>query len=120
MTAVVQPAVTGGGSGGGVPDARNGHGDASGLAPAATATLVSLTGTRKIRGFNVHGETDGLAWIELNGAPLPGLVARFSRVLPAYIVLPNPEPVGLFDTVALKVRNDGSAAGDFEGVFFGE
>lgn len=119
MTAVVQPVSAGGGSGG-VPDARNEHGDAPGLAPAATATLVTIIGDRKIRGFNVHGSTDGLAWVELNDAPLPGLVARFSRVLPAYVVLPNPEPIGMFDSVTLRVRNDSDVSGDFEGVFFGE
>lgn len=123
MTAIVQPVSTGGGGGGGsVAEARNVRGAITGLAPDATQTICSVqAGTRKLRGFVVHGDTDATVWIEVDNAPMLGLVARFSRVLPAYVVLPNPEPYGdPSATVALRVRNEGTVAGDFEGTLLGE
>ncbi|MGV0984977.1 MAG: hypothetical protein ACOYB2_10510 [Limnohabitans sp.] len=122
MTAIVQPVGAVGGGGGTVPNARNERGSVTGLAPTASQTLVAVqTGTRKLRGFNVHGTTDGLAWVEVDGVPLAGIVARFSRVLPAYLVLPNPEGYASPTVmVALKVQNEGSVAGDFEGTLLGE
>jgi hypothetical protein len=120
MTALVGP--IGGGSTGGVASAVNQRGTTSGLAPLATATLVSfVAGTTKLRGFTVFGDTDAEVWVEVDGAPLAGIRARHSRVLPAYIVLPNPEnyssPTAV---VALRVQNTGATAGDFQGTLLGE
>lgn len=119
MPAIVQPAASGGGA---VEPARNDRGSVTGLAPASTHTLVSVVaGTRKLRGFSVHGDTDAVAWVEVDGSPLAGMSARFNRVLPAYIALPNPEAYpASTSTVTLRVRNDGDTAGDFEGTLFGE
>lgn len=123
MTVVLAPAsVTSGAN-----PARNVRGHAAGLAPMATATLVStVVGTRRLRGFSVHGTTDGLAWVEVDGDALDGVVARFTRVLPALLLLPNPEEYPSdAATVELKVRNDSGTAitgvsGDYEGTLFGE
>jgi hypothetical protein len=120
MTAIVQPAAAGGS--GGVANAVNQRGATSGLAPLAIATLVSfVAGTTKLRGFTVYGDTDGEAWVEVDAVPLAGIRARHSRVLPAYLVLPNPElyvsPTAL---VTLRVQNTGATAGVYEGTLLGE
>ena len=120
MTAIVQPASAGGG-GGGVANAQNVRGSITGLAPTATQTLVSTTvGSRKLRGFKVHGTTDGEAWVELDAVPLAGIRERLSRVIPAYVVMPNPEVLSAGATLALRVRNEGVVSGDYEGTLFAE
>lgn len=120
MTAIVVP-VSGSGAGG-VPNAANQRGAVSGLAPLATATLVSfVAGSTKLRGFAVFGDTDAEVWVEVDATPLAGLRARHSRVLPAYMLLPNPEAYASpLAVVSLRVRNVGSVAGDFEGTLMGE
>jgi hypothetical protein len=123
MTVVLSPASVQTGQN----PARNVRGHLSGLAPAATGTLLSqVVGTRRLRGLSVHGTTDGLAWVEVDGEALDGLVARFSRVLPAFLLLPNPEEYpGEGSVVVLKVRNESGDAitgvsGSYEGTLFGE
>lgn len=112
----------GGGGGGSNVDADNRRGAESGLAPSAIATLVTrAAGTSKLRGFVVAGSTDAEAWVEVDGVPLDGIRARHSRVLPAQVVLPNPEAYAdPGATVTLRVQNMGSVAGDFEGTLLGE
>ncbi len=120
MTAIVEP--IGSSTSAGVAPARNMRGSVASVTPAATQTVVSFTaGTRRLRGFSLYGTTDALAWIEVDGSPLEGLVARHSRVLPAYLVLPNPEAYpSASSVVALRVLNEGTTSSDFEGVIFGE
>lgn len=122
MAAVIQPLVAGGGGGGTEAPARNLRGSVSSLPPGSTATVISsVTGDLKLRGFIVIGGTDCEAWVEVDSTPLPGLKARHSRVLGAYLVLPNPESYSSpTSIVALRVRNDGATSDDFEGVLLGE
>jgi hypothetical protein len=120
MTAVMLP-IGGSGGSGAAPYARNNRGNA--LVPGgATVTLVSFTaGTHRLRGFTVEGDTDGFAWIEVDGVPLDGMAARHSRVLDAYRALPNAEAYASpLSVVALKVTNTDSVAHEFAGVVFGE
>lgn len=122
MTAIVMPAFSGGtGGGGSVAVADNERGQVAGLAPSATADLVSsVVGTRRLRGFSVHGSTDAEAWVEIDGVPLSGIRARLSRVLMAYVILPNAEVLLPASTIKLRVQNMGTTAGDFEGTLFAE
>lgn len=119
MTAVMVP--TTGATSGGSALAQNNRGRA--LVPGGnTVTLVSfVAGSTMLRGFHVFGDTDGFAWIEVNGVPLDGLAARHSAVKDAYRVLPNPEVYASPGAiVALKVTNLSSTSADFEGVVLGE
>ena len=119
MTAVMVP--TAGATGGSGALARNNRGHAV-VVGGATSTLVSfVSGTFRLRGFHVYGETDGFAWIEVDSVPLDGLAARHSAVKDAYRILPNPEvyasPTSI---VALMVTNLSAGSADFEGVILGE
>jgi len=121
VTAIVSPIATGGGGGGGTANAQNIRGQTTGLAPAATATLAStVAGSRKLRGLKVHGTVDGEAWIEVDGNELFGTRERISRVMNAYAIFPNPEVVSAGSTIALRVTNTSSVAGDFAGTLFAE
>lgn len=120
MTAVMVPAAGGSGSSG-TALAANERGRAT-VPGGATVTLVSfVAGSRRLRGFHVYGESDGFAWIEVDGIPLDGVAARHSIVKDAYRILPNPEVYsGSGAIVALMVTNLSSVTADFEGVVFGE
>lgn len=120
MTAIVVP--TSGAGAGGTANAVNYHGSTSGLAPLATATLVSfIAGATKLRGFSVFGDNDAEVWVEDNNVPMAGIRARHSVTKPAYLVLPNPEAYSSPTTVVtLKVQNIGGVAGAFEGTLMGE
>lgn len=119
MTAIVQPVA--GGAGGGTANADNVRDSIVGLAPDATQTIVStLVGTKKLRGFAVHGSTDAEVWVELDNVPLPGIKARVSRVLAAVFYLPNPEVLSPTSTLALRVKNTDGVTGDYEGTLFCE
>jgi len=119
MTAIVQPVA--GGSSGGAPNAQNVRGSISGLAPSGIQTIVSVAvGTRKLRGFKVHGSTDGEMWVEVDNVPLEGIKARFSRVNEGYLVMPNPEVIAAGSVIALRVENTGPVSGDYEGTIFAE
>lgn len=111
----------GGSSSGGTALARNNRGRAV-VPGGATVTLVSfVSGTFRLRGFHVYGDTDGFAWIEVDGVPLDGVAARHSIVKDAYRILPNPEVYATgASVVALKVTNLSAGAADFEGVVLGE
>ncbi len=121
MTAIVRAPSTSA-SGSEVP-ARNLRGSAVGLAPQATTTLASGPASGwKLRGFSAFGDNDLVAWVELDGVPVRGIMARGSIVKVAQLYLPNPEAmVGV--TVALKVRNEANlingVSGAFEGTLFG-
>jgi hypothetical protein len=93
-----------------------------GLAPSAIATLVEFTaGVRRLRGFYGYGSTDGLFWIEVDGTPLPGMIARHSRVQDAARILPNAESYASPGSiVSVKVLNEAAIAGDFEVSLLGE
>lgn len=119
---IVRAAGSSGGGGGGSGDttATNVHGNTSGLAPTAVATLCSqpIVGW-KYRGFVAYGDTDGLVWLEVDGTPVPGQTARLSRVKTPKITLPNPEQL-VGTTASLKVMNEGDVSGSFEATMFGE
>lgn len=119
MTAVMVPAA--GATSGGSALARNNHGRAA-VPGGSTVTLVSfVSGTFRLRGFRVSGDTDGFAWIEVDSVPLDGLAARHSIVKDAYVVLPNPEVYSSSSAiVALMVTNLSSGLAEFEGVVLGE
>lgn len=119
MTAVMVPAA--GASSSGNVLAWNNRGRQA-ITPGDTVSLVSFTaGAHRLRGFSVLGENNAVAWIEIDGTPLDGLVAIHSAVKAAYIVLPNAESyASAISTVALRVQNTGDTTGEFEGVVFGE
>lgn len=119
MTAIMVPAA--GSSGGGTQIARNNRGRA--VVPGlTTVTLVSFTsGTHLLRGFHVEGETEGFAWIEVDGVALDGMAAHHSVAKEAYRLLPNPEAYATTTTVvALRITNLTSNTAEFQGVVFGE
>lgn len=123
MVAILQAVSVGGGGGSGSSAARNHRGEALALPANTTATLVSFVASDyKLRGFAVYGNTDCLAWVEVDGDPLEGVIARGSAAKVAQLILPNPEtyasPTAI---VALKVRNENpSNSADFEGTLLGE
>lgn len=103
--------------------ARNDHGSVTALTPGGTADLVSIVAdTKKLRGFFVSGDgSDAVAWVEVDGTPLPGVRAYMNVAKHARVVLPSAEPYASeFSVVVLRVRNTGGAAADFEGVLLGE
>ncbi len=123
MVAVLQAISTTSGSGG-TASAKNQRGQALSLPANAMATLVSFTASDfKLRGFVVYGTTDHVAWVEVDGNPLDGIIARGNIAKVAQVILPNPEtytsPTAI---VTLKVRNEnpGGTTGDFEGTLLGE
>lgn len=126
MSVVVRAPATGGGGGGGgaeVP-ARNVRGSVSGLAPQATTTLCTVPATGyKLRGFVAFGDNDFLAWVDVDGVALDGVIARAGIIKVAEIILPNPEAT-VGTTVSLKVKNDaptiGGVSAHIEGTLLGE
>lgn len=123
MVAVLQAITTGGGGGSGSSPARNHRGESLALPPGSTATLVSFVASDfKLRGFVAFGTTDLLVWVEQDGVPMDGIVARGSVAKVAQILLPNPETyISPTAIVALRVRNENpSVSGDFEGTLLGE
>ncbi len=123
MVAVLQAIATTSGGGSSAP-ARNHRGEANAVPAAVTTTLVSFTADDfKLRGFVAFGTTDFIAWVEVSGVPLDGIVARSNVAKFAQVVLPNPEsynsPLAI---VALRIRNENpfSQSGDFEGTLLGE
>jgi hypothetical protein len=125
VVAILQAISTGGsGGGGGGTAARNHRGQALSLPANTQATLVSFTAEDyKLRGFVVYGTTDHVAWVEVDGDPLDGIIARGNIAKVAQVMLPNPEtylsPTAI---VVLKVRNENpnGNTGDFEGTLLGE
>lgn len=118
MAAIVQQTASGSS---GNANAQNARGNIVGLAPTGIQTITSaVVGTRKLRGFSVHGTTDGEAWVEADSVELDGIRARISRVLPAYLVMPNPEVLAADVVLALRVQNTGPVAGDYSGTLFAE
>lgn len=125
MVAVLQAIATGGSGGSGsTAPARNSRGQQDGVPSNTTVTLVSfIAEDRKLRGFVVYGNTDHLAWVEVDGVPLDGVIARGTVTKVSQVILPNPEayasPTAI---VALKVRNENpnGSSGDFEGTLLGE
>lgn len=122
MVAILQAVSTGGGSGGSA-NARNNRGEANSLPAGATATLTSFVASDyQLRGFVVFGTTDLLAWVEVDGTPLDGIIARGTITKVAQVILPNPETYSsALAVVALRVRNEHpTLSGDFEGTLLGE
>ena len=125
MTVLLRALPVGGGGGSGTSaPANNARGEVTGLAPGATTTLVSIsTAQFKLRGFVAFGDNDGVIWVEVDGAPLAGIIARSSRVKVAQVILPNPEALG-GSTVRLRVRNEADlvtgVSASFEGTLLGK
>lgn len=103
--------------------AQNEHGSVSALTPGSSSDLVSMTaGTKKLRGFFVSGDgSDAVAWVEVDGSPLPGVRAYMNVAKHARVVLPSPESYPSESSVVkLRVKNTGGQSADFEGVLLGE
>lgn len=122
MTAIAVPIASGSG-GGDLPLARNEHGEATALAPLATATLVSMVaGSALFRGFYVYGTVEAICWLEVDGTPLAGYRKRINSIEhTATVIIPNPEPYASPTAVVeLKVLNDQDVSGDFSGALLGQ
>jgi len=101
-------------------DADNNYGTQTGIAPAASATLVTKVAAAgwRFRGFIVTGDSDADVFVQFDAAvqyrKKLSIVDRAPELL-----LPEPDADAGGTTVTLKITNTGSASGAYEGTLLG-
>lgn len=101
-------------------DASNSYGEVSTVAPGATVVITSITAPAdwRFRGIIGGGDTDGKFTVEYDSVVKYTKRTSIAEQFPDFI-LPEPDLVAEGTVVRLRVRNEGTVSGAFEGALLG-